>query len=114
MLDTQLYHLDLSKISKEVWQQLNKMLGSKSHNATKHYFAFKMSKHESISSRVNAFKALIQQCAKVGVKVEEDEAKVVLINNLPSKYSNLIFTLSNIPSWSLKTMISTLMVDKIR
>jgi hypothetical protein len=50
---------------------------------------------------------LIKHPIEQGVKVKEDEIKVVLLKNLLSKYSNIIFTLSDIPSHPLKTMIST-------
>lgn len=64
-----------------------------------------------MSSDISAFQALMQQRTKVGIKVR-DEAKVVLINSLPSEQSNNVFTLNNISSQSLETMILTLMVKE--
>jgi hypothetical protein len=52
-----------------------------------------MASHEKMSSHNNVLKALIQQPAQVCIKVEEDDAKAVLLNNLPLKYSNIVFTL---------------------
>ena len=48
---------------------------------------------------------------EVGVKVEEDDEKYVLLNSLSSKYENLVFTLSQLSSQSLDDMISTLLAE---
>jgi hypothetical protein len=36
----------------------------------------------------------------------------VVLNNAPMRYNNIVFTLSNIPSQSLETMISSLMAEE--
>jgi stress response protein SCP2 len=66
------------------------------------------SKDESVSSHINTFKALIQLRVEVGEKIEEDEAMAILLNNLPTKYDNIVFPVSNMPSQFLGTMVSTL------
>ena len=67
-----------------------------------------------MSSHINELKALVKQLAEVGVKVEEDDQKAVLLNSLSSKYHNVVFTLSQLSAQSLDDMISTLLdEDKI-
>ena len=62
-----------------------------------------------MSNHINELKALVKQCAEVGVKVEEDNEKTVLLNNLSSKYQNIVFALSQLSSQSLDDIISTLL-----
>jgi hypothetical protein len=50
--------------------------------------------------------------AKAGVKVEEEYAKDVLINSFPSNYSNVTFTLDQLPSQFLKIVMFSLMVEE--
>ena len=66
---------------------------------------------ETMSSRINTLKALMHQLVESGIKIEKD-TKAILLNNLPSSYNNIIFTLSQILSQSLEAMISTLMVEE--
>jgi hypothetical protein len=50
----------------------------------------------------------MSQLARVGEKVDKEDAKAVFLNNLLPRYSNVVFTLSHLPSQLLETMISTL------
>ena len=78
------------------------------------FFSFKMAADAKMSSHINELKALVKQLAEVGVKVEEDNQKAVLLNSLSSKYHNVVFTLSQLSAQSLDDMISTLLdEDKI-
>jgi hypothetical protein len=45
------------------------------------------------------------------MKVEEDDAKSILLNSLPSKYNSVVFTLS-LPSQSLDDMVSFLIAEE--
>lgn len=40
----------------------------------------------------------MQQLSKVRLKVDENDAKAVLLKYLPTNYNNILFTLSQIPS----------------
>ena len=67
-----------------------------------------------MSSHINELKALVKQLAEVGVKVEEDDQKGVLLNSLSSKYHNVVFTLSQLSAQSLDDMISALLAKDKR
>ena len=68
----------------------------------------------TMSSHIIELKALVKHLAKVGVKVEEDEQKVVLLNSLSSKYHNVVFTLSQLFAQSLGDMILALLDEDKR
>lgn len=61
---------------------------------------------------VTYVKGINTTLAEVGAKVEEDEAKAISLNNLITKYDNIAFRLSNMPSHFLGTMVSTLMAEE--
>jgi hypothetical protein len=77
-------------------------------------FRFKMSDEVTMSSHINNLRSLIRQLAEVKAMVEEEDAKAILLNNLPSKYNNVIFTLSQMSSQTLEDMISSLLVKENR
>ena len=52
--------------------------------------------------------------AEIDSKIDEDDAKAILLNSLSSKYDNAIFTLSQMPSQSLHEMIAALMAEEKR
>ncbi|KAH9298582.1 hypothetical protein KI387_030264, partial [Taxus chinensis] len=52
--------------------------------------------------------------AKVKALMDEEDSKAILLNNLPSSYSKVIFTLNQIPSQRLEDMISALLVEEKR
>ena len=98
LFDSELHHIDLDKSSEEIWEELQKLLGAKAVNAKfslkLQFFSFNMAANAKMSSQINELKALVKQLAEVGVKVEEDDEKVVLLKILSSKYHNVVFTLS--------------------
>jgi hypothetical protein len=51
---------------------------------------------------------------QVVAKVDEEDAKVICLNKLPSKYSSVIFTLTQMSSQTLKDMILALLVEEKR
>eukprot|EP01018_Ginkgo_biloba_P034981 Gb_38096 [translate_table: standard] len=116
--DSKLHHVDLKISSKEIWDELNKLFGAKVMNAKfslkLQLFKFKMSAEVTMSSHINNFRSHIRQLAKVNATVDEEDAKAILLNSLPSNYSNVIFTLSLMPSQTLENMISTLLVEEKR
>jgi hypothetical protein len=48
------------------------------------------------------------------MKVDEDDAKAILLNSLSQKYDNVIFTLTQMPSRTLEDMISALLAEERR
>ena len=53
----------------------------------------------------------MRQLAETGDKVELDDGKEVLLNSLYSKYSNVVFTLSQLSSQSLEEMVASLLAE---
>jgi hypothetical protein len=66
----------------------------------------------TMSSHVNNLRSIIKQLAEVKTVVDEDDAKAILLNNLPPKDSSAIFTLSELPSQSLDKMIPALLANR--
>ena len=71
-----------------------------------------MSSETSLSTHINELKALMRQLTENNSKVDEDDAKAILLNSLSSKYNNAIFTLSQMPLQSLDGMIVSLMAKE--
>jgi hypothetical protein len=93
--------LGLSKNSNDIWDELNLPLESKAQNAKSNLkqqlFRFKMaSKHVKVNTT---------QLVEIETKVEEEDTNVMLLNSLPQSYSNLVFTLVQLPIQSLKSAI---------
>jgi hypothetical protein len=68
----------------------------------------------TISSRVNDIRSIIRQLAEVKAVVDEEDAKAILLNSLPPKYSSVIFIMSQLPSQSLDEMIAALLAEEKR
>ncbi|KAH9297699.1 hypothetical protein KI387_029381, partial [Taxus chinensis] len=66
----------------------------------------------SMSSHINNLRSLIRQLAEVKAAIEDEDAKAILLNSLSSKYSNVVFTLSEIQSQSLDDMIAALLAEE--
>ncbi|KAH9291517.1 hypothetical protein KI387_043295, partial [Taxus chinensis] len=75
---------------------------------------FKMDDGVSMSSHINNLRSLIRQLAEVKAAIEDEDAKAILLNSLSSKYSNVVFTLSQIQSQSLDDMIAALLAEEKR
>jgi hypothetical protein len=73
-----------------------------------------MSVKVTMSSHINNLRSLIRQLVEVKAMVEEEDAKAILLNNLPSQYNNVIFTLSQMSSHTLEDMISSLLAEEKR
>jgi hypothetical protein len=116
--DSKLHHIDLEKSSKEIWDNLNSLFGAKAMNAKfslkLQLFRFKMSAKVTMSNHISNLRSLIRQLAEVKAIVEEEDAKAILLNNLPSKYNNVIFTLSQMSSQTLEDMIVALLAEEKR
>lgn len=56
----------------------------------------------------------MRQLVEIDSKIDEDDAKAILLNSLSSKYDNVIFTLNQMPYQSLDEMIVALMVEEKR
>ena len=64
-----------------------------------------------MSSNVNNLMYILRQLSKAGAKVEGEDAKEILLNNIPSSYNNVVFTLRKISSQKLHETITTLMAE---
>jgi len=77
---------------------LNKLFGAQAVNAKfslkLQLFSLKMPAEATMSSHVNNLRSIIRQLAEVKAVVDAEDAKAILLNSLPPKYSNAIFTLS--------------------
>ena len=106
--DTQLHLIDLEKSSKVIWEKLSKLFGEKALNAKfslkLQLFSLKMHDETRLSTHINELMSLFKQFDDIGTEVDPEDAKAILLNSLSSKYSNVVFTLSQLPSQSLEGM----------
>lgn len=112
------YFCQIHKALSKIWEHLSKTFGEKEVN-TKLFlklllFKLKMHNGISLSTHINDLKSLIRKLEEIEVKIEEDDAKAILLNSLPLNYDNVIFTLSQFSSRSLDKMIATLLVEEKR
>lgn len=116
--NSQLHLINLRKSSSQIWEHLSKIFGEKAMNAKfpLKLQLFKLNMHNgvSLSTHINHLKLLIRQLEEIDVKVEEEDAKAILLNSLPSNYDNAIFTLSQFSSGSLDEMFATLLAEEKR
>ena len=54
-------------------------------------------------NHIGNLRYLIIELEEVKARVRKEDAKAILLNNLPSKYNNVIFTLSQMSTQTLKT-----------
>lgn len=57
-----------------------------------------------MSTHINNFKSLIRQLTEIGAKLEDEDAKTILLNSMPSSFNNVIFTLSKMSTQTLDEM----------
>jgi hypothetical protein len=85
----ELHHVDLENSSKEIWDELSKLFGAKLVNEkislNLQLFRFKMSNETTISSLINTLKSLIRHLTEVGAKVEDADAKSLMLNSLKKR-----------------------------
>ena len=116
--DRQLHLIDLEKSSNEIWEQLSKLFGEKAMNAKfslkLQLFSLKMNDETPLSNHINELMSLFTQLAEIGAKVDPDDAKAILLNNMSYKYSNVVFTLSQVSSQSLEGMATSLLAEEKR
>lgn len=114
----QLHLIDLAKSSNEIWEELSKLFGEKATNAEfslkLQLFSLKMHEETRLSTHINELMSLLRQLAEIGVKVDPDDAKAILLNSLSSKYSNVVFTLTQLPSQTLEGMVTSLLAEEKR
>jgi hypothetical protein len=65
-----------------------------------------------LSTHINKLMSLFKQLADTGMEVDTKDSKETLLNNLSSKYSNVVFTLSQLPSQSLEGMVASLLSEE--
>lgn len=107
--DSKLHLIDLDKSSFQIWEHLGKIFGEKAVKAKfslkLQLFKLKMHEEASLSTHINELKSIIRKLAKIGNKIDDDDAKVILLNSLSSTYDNIIFTLSELSSRTFDDMI---------
>lgn len=100
--NSELHHVDFKKSSKQIWDGLTKLFGAKATTAKFslkfQLFSFKMSNEITMSNHISNLWSLIKQLAEVSLVIDKDDTKAILLNSLPSKYSNVVFTLSQMSS----------------
>jgi hypothetical protein len=67
-----------------------------------------------MSSHINNLKLLIKQLTEIGANFDEEDAKAILLNNLHSKCSDVIFTLTQMSFQTLEDMIYVLLAEEKR
>jgi hypothetical protein len=77
-------------------------------------FRFNMSAKVIMSSHINNLRSLIRQLTGFKSTMEEEDAKAISLNNLPSQYNNAIFNFSQRSSHTLEDMISSLLAEEKR
>ena len=118
LLDDQLHLIDIGKTSKEIWEHLSKLFGERAKNAKfslkLKLFSLKMHDQTSLCNHMNNLMSLIRKLAEIGAPVDKDDSKAILLNNLSSKYNNVVFTLSQMSSLSFEDMVASLLVEEKR
>jgi hypothetical protein len=116
--DMQLHLIDLAKSPNEIWEELSKLFGAKAMNEKfslkMQLFSLKMHEETRLSTHINELMSLLRQLAETGIKVDPDDAKAILLNSLSSKYNNVVFTLTQLPSQTLEEMVTSLLAEEKR
>lgn len=66
-----------------------------------------MNEGDNIVQHISTFRSLLNQLAGVNSKVDDDDAKVILVSSMPSSFDHIVFTLNKMNP-SPKTIISSL------
>ena len=107
--DAYLHHIDLSKTSKEIWDGLNTLFGSQASSAKmsikQKLFRLKMNEGDNIVQHISTFHSLLNQLAGVNSKIDDDDAKAILLSSMPSSFDHIVL---NKMHPSLETIISSL------
>ena len=115
--DAYLHHIDLSRTSKEIWDGLNILFGSQASSAKmsikQKLFRLKMNEGNNIVQHISTFRSLLNQLAGVNSKVDDDDAKAILLSSMPSSFDHIVFTL-NKTNPNLETIISSLIDEGSR
>ena len=98
--------------------QLSKLFGGKENIAKfslkLQLFSLKMHNETGLSTHINELMSLFRKLAETDAKVESDDDKAILLNILSSKYSIVVFTLSQLSSQSLEDMVTSLLAEEKR
>ena len=115
--DAYLHHIDLSKTSKEIWDGINTLFGSQASSAKmsiKHkLFRLKMNEGDNIVQHISTFHSLLNQLAVLNSKIDDDDAKAILLSSMPSSFDHIVFTLNKMNP-NLETIISSLIDEGSR
>jgi hypothetical protein len=113
--DTQLHLIYLEKPCKEIWEKLSKLFEEKAMNANfslkLQLFGLKMHDETRLSTHINELMSLFKKLVDTSTEVDRKDAKEIILNSLSSKYKNVVFTLSLLPSQSLEGMVASLLSE---
>jgi hypothetical protein len=72
-----------------------------------------MNEGDNIVQHISTFRSLLNQLAGVNSKVDDDDAKAILLSSMPSSFDHIVFTLNKMNP-SLETIISSLIEEGSR
>ena len=81
----------------ELWEKLEKLYLGKGLqtklNLKRDLYKLKMGEGASLMEHMNVFRGLVDQLARVDVKIEEEDQALLLLTSLPDSYENIITTI---------------------
>ena len=78
-------------------------------------FGLKMNEDNSIVQHISTLCSLLNQHARIKCTIDDEDAKTILLNSMPSSFDNIVFTLNKLnPSPSLENVISYLIDEEKR
>ena len=112
-------HIYIILISNQIWESLNSLFRSQASSAKmgmkQKLFGLKMNEDNSIVQHISTLCSLLNQHARIECTIDDDDAKTILLNSMPSSFDNIVFALNKLnPSPSLENVISYLIDEKKR
>ena len=75
-------------------------------------FRLKTNEGDNIVQHISTFRSLLNQIAGVNSKVDDDDAKAILLSSMPSSFDHIVFTLNKMNP-SLETIVSSLIDEEV-
>ena len=112
--DDVLHHISGIRDAKKAWEELDRIFGTQAKNSKvkllMQFYKLDVKDSPSMTVHINKFKSLKTQLATLKKTIDEDEAIAVLLASVNHEpYENLVSTLSNVPSLSLKDVEHSLL-----
>lgn len=93
-------------------ETLNKLFGSKEESdkttLKQRLYGLKLNESVKMVDHISRFHSLLNQLAGINEKVNDDDAKAIILNSFPKKMSHMVFTLRKIKI-GLEGVVSTLL-----